>query len=163
MIDFDHVEPKNVKAQFHGLQAVGKNKALALQQLMKFVFGVKANAVPHRLTADNDVQLLTGSDLILDCLDRPEPRLLVQQVARRFRIPCLHGALAADGAFGRVVWDEQFVVEPAASGGATCEDGEHEEFIFMVSGHLAYAAKVFFRDGRRLGWQIPATGDAIPI
>lgn len=159
VIDFDRVEQKNVLAQFHGKPSVGKNKAEALKQSLQLLFGLKLEAVPHRLTADNARELL-GGDLVIDCLDNAASRALVQAEVRRRALPCLHGALAADGQFGRVAWDETFAIDEAATGGgvATCEGGEHLPFIGVVSAYLARAAQVFLREGRRVGYQIHPGG-----
>src|SRR5215813_4553014 len=78
VIDFDRVERKNVLSQFHAKPSVGKNKAEAVKQSMSFLFDVKVEAVPHKLGAANTEQLLSGAEVIIDCLDNAEARLLVQ-------------------------------------------------------------------------------------
>ena len=134
VIDFDRVEQKNVLSQFHGKPHVGKGKVQSLAQTMQFLFGSKIATIPHKLTPENDDQLLSGADLIIDCLDNGEARRIVQGFARRYHTPCLHGALAADGGFGRVVWDEHFRIDDEAGAGvATCEGGEHLPFIAITS------------------------------
>ena len=138
MVDMDRIERKNVLSQFHAGNAVGKNKAVALQQLMQFLFSVKVGAVPHRLTASNATEILGGSDLVLDCLDNGESRRVVQNFSRERGVPCLHGALAGGGQFGRVIWDEDFTIDDETGEGvATCEDGQFLPFIAIVSSHLA--------------------------
>lgn len=155
VIDFDRVDRKNVLAQFHGIPGVGKNKVQALQQAMQFLFGLKIGGIQHKLTKDNEVQLLADADLIIDCLDNAAAREIVQGFARQSKIPCLHGALAADGAYGRVVWDENFVIDSEGSGGAaTCEGGEHLPFIAMVSALLARAAQEFVTKGKKIGFEV---------
>jgi len=169
VIDFDRVERKNVLSQFHGAKTVGKNKAQALSQTMQFMYGLRLQVVPHKLTADNYSKLLGGAFLIIDCLDNAEARKLVQSFARDHDVPCLHGALAADGAFGAVVWDSDFVIdEEPSQGAATCEDGEHLPFIAITSAYLARAAQVFLDSwndqepsaerGSRIGFQVHPGG-----
>ena len=80
VIDFDRVETKNTLSQFHAKNSVGKNKTVALQQVMQFLWGVKLDGVPHKLTVDNATELLRGADLVLDCLDNGEARRQVQHV-----------------------------------------------------------------------------------
>lgn len=158
-VDFDRIERKNVLSQFHAQNAVGKNKVVALQQLMQFVFGVKIGAVPHRLTSQNAMEILGGSDLILDCLDNGESRRVIQTFARERKVPCLHGALAGGGQFGRVIWDEDFMIDDEAGEGvATCEDGEFLPFIAIVSSYLAHAAQHFLKTGGKIGFQITPAG-----
>ena len=155
VIDFDRVEQKNTQSQFHAKASVGKAKTQAIQQTMQFLWGLKVGTIPHKLTSDNDDQLLSGSSLIIDCLDNGAARRLVQGFARRAHTPCLHGALAADGSFGRVIWDEQFQIDDESAGGqATCEDGRHLAFISIVSSYLAYAAQHFLVTGKKQGFQI---------
>ena len=159
VIDFDRVEQKNTLSQFHARNSVGKNKVQSLQQAMKFLWNTKVEGTPHKLTADNVEQVLSGADLLIDCLDNAEARTLVQTFARKHTVPCLHGALSADGQLGRVVWDEFFTIDGAVAGTATCEDGEHLPFIGMTSTFLARAAQEFLKTGKKLGWQVlPISG-----
>lgn len=157
-IDFDRVEQKNVLSQFHAKTGVGKSKVLALQQTMQFLFGTKLQVVPHKLTGDNVATLLSGSSVVVDCLDNAEARKLVQIWVRLTGTPCLHGALAADGALGRAIWDADFVIDSEGTGRATCEGGEHLPFISLVSSYLAFAVQSFVRDGLRQSFHISPTG-----
>ena len=159
VIDFDRVEMKNVASQFHFKGGVGKKKTDALKQAMQFCYGRSIDAVGHKLTADNDVQLLGGADLIVDCLDNGDARRIVQAFARANGIPCLHGALAANGVFARVVWDEMFVIDDIGQGtAATCEDGGFLPFIGVASCYLALSIQKFLQEGRRLSFSISPEG-----
>lgn len=163
VVDFDRVEQKNVLSQFHGRSGVGTNKTNSLKQTMSFLFGTKVEGVPHRLVADNARQLLGGADLVIDCLDNGASRRVVQDFCRGGSVPCLHGALAAGGTFGRAVWTEQFVIDDeAGAGAATCEDGEFLPFICLVSAFVARAAQAFLKDGRKVGFQVHPQG-VIPL
>jgi predicted ThiF/HesA family dinucleotide-utilizing enzyme len=155
VVDFDRVEQKNTLSQFHGKPGVGKPKVQALAQAIQLLWGHRVGTVPHRLTNENDDQLLSGSDLVIDCLDNGASRRVVQGFARRSHTPCLHGALAPGGTLGRAVWDEQFVVDDEPGhGAATCEGGEHLPFIALVAGYVAYAAQSFLTRGIRRGFHI---------
>jgi molybdopterin/thiamine biosynthesis adenylyltransferase len=158
IIDFDKVEMKNVSSQFHFKGGVGKKKVEALKQAMAFCFGLPLEVVGNKLTADNVEQLLGGADLLIDCLDNGESRKLVQLYARANKVPCLHGALAAGGIMGRVVWDERFNIDYGTAGAPTCEDGEFLPFIQITSAWLAFAAQNFIRDGRKVGYSISHGG-----
>jgi molybdopterin-synthase adenylyltransferase len=159
VIDFDRVEQKNVASQFHGKPTVGKSKVMGLQQTMQYLFGVKILTIPHKLTLENDDQLLGKSDLVVDCLDNGEARRIVQAFVRRSSTPCLHGALAANGGFGRVVWDEHFKIDDeSGAGAATCEDGAHLPFISITSSFLARAAQEFLGTGRKFGFEVSPGG-----
>lgn len=155
VIDFDRVESKNTQSQFLGMPGIGKPKVSALAQQMHFLFNRKVDTVPHRLTAENGEALLGDAALVLDCLDNGASRRLVQGFVRQYGIPCIHGGLAADGAYGRVVWDERFQIddEPGA-GVATCEDGAFLPFVGIVSAYLAEAARLFLVHGQRVNYEI---------
>lgn len=164
IIDCGQVKQKSPQSQFHSRPSVRKGKAFAFQQLMNFLWSWKIEAIPHKLEAANVNELLGKSDLILDCLDNGAARRLVQGYARANEVPCLHGALAAEGGFGRVVWDEGFVIDDEPGDGApTCEDGAHLTFISVTSSYLAHAAKEFLVNGRKLGFQVMPTGGAVSI
>jgi len=159
VIDFDRVEPKNVQSQFHGKPGVGKPKVLALAGAMDMLFGVKLQTNSNKLVQNNVEQLLGGSDLVIDCLDNGEARRLIQGYVRKNGIPCLHGAVDANGTFGRIIWDEGFVIDDEdAVGAPTCENGEHLPFLSIVSAHVAHAAKEFLAKGTRLGYQVSPGG-----
>lgn len=147
VVDFDRVEQKNVLAQFHPKMGVGKNKAQALQQAFQGLFGLKVDAIPHKLGADNVATLLGGADLVLDCVDNAPTRAIIQGYVRAHAIPCLHGAIAADGAYARLMWDPLFTADEADEGAATCEDGAHLPFIAMVSAKMAQLAGQFLTGG----------------
>lgn len=159
IIDFDLVEAKNCQSQFHTRMALRKNKTNALKEAMNGLFGLKLDAVPHRLTTDNVTQLLGDAGLIIDCLDNAASRQVVQDFALAKNIPCLHGAVDPDGSFGRVVWTENFIIDHEGTGNkATCEDGEHLPFIVRVSAYLAESTKRFVTKGERVGWQVHPSG-----
>lgn len=158
VIDFDRVEQKNLLAQMHTKGSVGKNKAAAFAQLMQFGWSIKVIGIPHKLTGDNDDQLLSGSSLIIDCLDNGAGRRIVQNFARRSHTPCLHGALAADGSFGQVRWDDGFVIDDSAAGAATCEGGEHLPFIVETAAFIARAAQVFLASAKQLSFTVLPAG-----
>ena len=159
LVDFDRLEQKNILAQFHARAHVGRNKAESAKKTLDFLFSTKVEAIPHKLVDDNALQLLQGTELIIDCLDNGASRRIVQAHARTFKVPCLHGALAPAASFGRVVWDEGFVVDDeSADGEATCEGGEHLPFIAIVSAFVARSSQMFLEDGTKVGWQVHPGG-----
>lgn len=158
VVDYDRIEQKNVQAQFHSKPNVGKLKVNALGQTMQFLYGIKLETVPFRLIEDNVAPLLHG-DLVLDCLDNAESREILQRHVREKGIPCLHGALAPDGQFGRVVWDNAFQIDSEVGyGEVTCEGGDFLPFIAMVSACLARSAQLYLREGKLVGYAITPTG-----
>lgn len=159
IIDYQEVERKNILSQFHSSKFVGKSKIQSLQQTMHFLFGIKLDGVPHKISDNNIEILLKDSDLVIDCLDNGAARKLIQNFVRRNKIECLHGALSANGDFGQVIWDENFIIDVESSvGGATCENGEHLAFIAIVSAFLAKAIHQFLYDGKKIGFQVNPSG-----
>jgi molybdopterin/thiamine biosynthesis adenylyltransferase len=159
VIDFDRVEQKNVASQFHARQSVGKSKVVGLQQTMQFLFGTKIEGIPHKLVAENATQLLGNADLVIDCLDNAASRRTLQGFVRAASTACVHGALAADGTFGRVVWDEDFAIdEEPGEGAATCDDGNHLPFIATTAALIAQAAVGFLETGKKVGFQVHPGG-----
>jgi molybdopterin-synthase adenylyltransferase len=159
LIDFDRVEQTNVASQMHGKPNVGKLKVHSLQQTMNFLFGTKLEVVPHKLTTDNEAQLLGGADLLIDCLDNAASRRIVQGFAARTGTPCLHGALDGAGTCGRVVWDPAFRIdEEGTAGAATCEDGAFLPFIALTASYLARSAQIFLLEGKKVGFEISPRG-----
>lgn len=164
VVDFDRVERKNVLSQFHAKSTAGKLKVAGLAQTMKFLYRIDIEAVPTKLTTDNVEVLLEDADLIIDCVDNIEARQLIKGFVAESGTPCLHGALAADGSFGRVAWDEGFEPDSEAEAGApTCEGGEHLPFIALTASLLARAAQAYLETGRKVGFQIPPTGAVFPV
>lgn len=161
IIDHDRVEIGNVASQFHLKSNVGKKKAESLRRAMQFCYGTSPPIIErvHMLVEDNADMLLHGAELLVDCLDNGKARRIVQAYARAHGVPCIHGGLAADGEFGRVVWDEHFIIddEPAAAA-PTCEDGAFLPFIQLTSAALALAVQAFVRRGQRIGFSISPGG-----
>lgn len=154
IIDFDSVEQKNVLSQFHSKTSIGKAKAASLQQTMNFLFGTKLTIIGNKLVENNAAQLLGGMDLIIDCLDNAEARKIVQNYARKEKIPCLHGGLAADGQFGISMWDENYKIQDGPVGVPTCENGDQLPFIAVVSSYITVSAKEFLVQNKKYGFMI---------
>jgi molybdopterin/thiamine biosynthesis adenylyltransferase len=159
VIDFDRVEMRNVASQFHTKNNVGKKKVDSMKMAMQFFFARKIQVNHNKLTGDNKDQLLGSAGLVIDCLDNGDGRRVIQDYVRGAGIPCIHGALAANGEYGQVIWDENFVIDDEPGEGvATCEDGEHLPFIGMTAVMLARAAQAFLRSGSKMGFSIHPTG-----
>jgi molybdopterin/thiamine biosynthesis adenylyltransferase len=159
VVDFDRIEAKNTQAQFHTKMGLGRNKAQALQQAMQGMWGTKLIAIPHKLTLENVGTVLGDAALVLDCTDNIEARQIIQGFVRAKGIPCLHGALSADGSFGRIIWDELFRADPeGAPGQATCEDGETLPFFALAGAQMAVIAQLFLENGEKRSLQMTPTG-----
>ncbi len=159
LIDFDRVESKNLSAQWFVKQSLGKNKAEAARLQLANFYGVKAEAMGVRLRADNAAQLLGGCALAVDCFDNADSRLALSEAARAAGVPLVHAALAADGTFGIVRWDERFVPDREdTEGQATCEGGEHLPMIGLVGATLARTIQDFVNSGEQRDFMIALSG-----
>jgi hypothetical protein len=159
VVDFDRVEAKNLAAQWFVKQSVGKNKAEAIRLQLANFYGVRAEAFGVRLAAGNAAQLLAGCALAVDCFDNADSRIALSGAARTAGVPLVHAALAGDGTFGLVRWDERFAADREdAAGQATCEGGEHLPMIALVGATLARAIQDFVRGGERRDYMISLSG-----
>jgi hypothetical protein len=150
LVDFDRVESKNLAAQVFVKQSLGKNKAEAMKLQLWNLWGVKADAMNVRVTADNAAAVMDGAGLVVDCFDNRADRDALSVRAREAGIPLVHAALSGDGRFGLIRWDERFVADAEdAPGQATCEGGEHLPFIGLLGATLARVIQDFVADGRR--------------
>ena len=158
VVDDDRVETKNLASQWFVKQMVGKNKAAALKAQMQNFYGVRLQDFPVRLTRLNVETLLDPVDLVVDCFDNAESRQLVQDHVRASGKACLHGGLAADGGFGVVRWDEDFIIDSEdVPGQATCEGAGFLPLITMVSAALVRSIRDWMEDGARRNWNVSPT------
>jgi len=161
VIDFDRVESKNLAAQWYVKQSVGKHKAEAVRLQLANFYGVKAEGIVVRLGPTNAAQLLAGCELAVDCFDNADSRQVLAAAARASGIPLVHGALAGDGTFGLVRWDERFVADREdAPGQPTCEGGQHLPIIGLTAATLARAIAGFVGSGAQRDYAVSLSGVA---
>ncbi len=159
LIDFDRVESKNLAAQWFVAQSVGKNKAEAVRLQLANFYKVKAEAFGVRLGAHNGAELLADCDLAVDCFDNFDSRAALSALCRARALPLVHAALAADGSFGLVRWDERFTADREDTAGqATCEGGEHLPVIGLLAATLARAIQDFCADRAQHDYMIARSG-----
>lgn len=143
-VDFDRVESKNLLAQAHVKQSLGKNKALALRLQLQNFYGIASEAFSVKLTQDNVASLLGTADLIIDCFDNAASRELLSAFSCTENKALLHAAISGDGTFGVVRWEQNFIADKEDEAGqATCEGGEHLPLIGLVAATLARCIQDF--------------------
>lgn len=159
LVDGDRVETKNLLSQAYVRQSVGKLKAQALALQLRNFYRVEVEASSVRLSASNARQFLTGAALAVDCFDNVASRRLLSSTCRELGVPLVHGALAGDGTFGIVRWDERFEPDEEDSPGQpTCEGGEHLPLITLAAATLARTVQDFLRAGERRDSMVSLTG-----
>lgn len=99
-VDFDVVELSNLQRQvLYDEGDVGKSKVeCAHQHLRRINSEVNLEPLEEKLTPQNAERLLTGFDVILDGTDNFKARFIMNDVAKKNRIPFAFGSVA--GAYG---------------------------------------------------------------
>lgn len=92
--DFDTVERSNLHRQIlFKDQHIGRNKAQqGAINLHAMAPDVCYQVVREKVTADNIYNLLNGVDLVLDCTDNIDTRLLINQACIALQCPLISGA-----------------------------------------------------------------------
>jgi len=102
VVDRDIVSRSDLHRQYlYDVDSIGMPKVEVLfQKLSRLNPDVTLDPVPESLNSINAEELLTGMDVIIDGLDRPEPRYIVNRTCNKLKIPYIFGA--AIEAFGNV-------------------------------------------------------------
>jgi molybdopterin/thiamine biosynthesis adenylyltransferase len=102
VVDGDRFVPHNLNRQLLSSSAsLGRLKVEVAQERAEQINpAVEVAARPVMATAENLPLLLEGVEVIVDALDNPADRLLLQEAARQVDCPLVHGAIA--GFIGQV-------------------------------------------------------------
>jgi adenylyltransferase/sulfurtransferase len=94
MVDRDIVSRSDLHRQYlYDVDSVGLPKVeVASQKLNRLNPDVTLEPFPESLNSKNSDQLIGGSDVVLDGLDRPEPRYIVNRTSFKLKIPYIFGA-----------------------------------------------------------------------
>ncbi len=100
IVDRDIVSRSDLHRQhLYDAESVGRPKVeIAQQKLSRLNPDVNIDAIPESLNSINAVDIISGMDVVMDGLDRPEPRYLVNRICHQLKIPYVFGA--AIEAFG---------------------------------------------------------------
>ncbi len=101
-VDRDIVSRSDLHRQhLYDVDAIGRPKVeVAFNKLSRLNPDVTLDPVPESLNSINAEELISGMDIVIDGLDRPEPRYIVNRVCNKLKIPYVFGA--AIEAFGNV-------------------------------------------------------------
>ncbi len=101
IVDSDVVEETNLNRQFlYGAGAIGMNKAkLACTRLGADCPDIAFEPVCARITPQNVDELLGSPDVLVDCVNTIESRLVVNAFAMRADIPLVEAGVAGFGGF----------------------------------------------------------------
>ena len=100
IVDRDIVSRSDLHRQhLYDIESVGRPKVeIAQKKLKRLNPDVSIEAIPESLNSINAAEIINGVDVVLDGLDRPEPRYVVNRICNRLKIPYIFGA--AIEAFG---------------------------------------------------------------
>jgi sulfur-carrier protein adenylyltransferase/sulfurtransferase len=106
IVDDDHIELANLHRQpIYTVDDIGTSKVAAVA---RFVEGLNPDVLidprDQALDEDNAVELLTGSDVIVDATDRFDARYAISDASHRLGIPVVSGAVYR--------WEGQLTVLP---------------------------------------------------
>lgn len=113
-IDKDRIESHNINTQVWTEQDVGSLKSDNLKNKVFRSVGIEIEAIAKELTASNCDKFIKKSNLVVDVFDNQASRQLVQNGARKNKIPCVHAGMFSD--YGEIVWDEQYKVPKDVEG-----------------------------------------------
>ncbi|CAB1060602.1 hypothetical protein D1BOALGB6SA_5369 [Olavius sp. associated proteobacterium Delta 1] len=101
-VDRDIVSRSDLHRQhLYDAESLGRPKVeVAFDKLSRLNPDVTLEPVPESLNSGNAEELISGMDVVIDGLDRPEPRYIVNRICNKLKIPYIFGA--AIEAFGNV-------------------------------------------------------------
>jgi len=102
LVDGDRFSESNLNRQlFSTSETLGENKALAAKNALTHINPeVAVSAYPVMLTEENAASIVTGSSVVVDCLDTASARRILGKACDKLGIPLIHGAIA--GLYGQV-------------------------------------------------------------
>jgi len=102
IVDGDSFAISNLNRQvFSDINSIGIEKVIKTKKDLDIINpDIKINIVCDMVDKENAYDILSGHDVIVDCLDNINTRLLVQDVCEELNIPLIHGAIA--GFYGQV-------------------------------------------------------------
>ncbi|MFP3914094.1 MAG: molybdopterin-synthase adenylyltransferase MoeB [Actinomycetota bacterium] len=95
VVDFDAVDASNLQRQIlHGIDRIGMPKVESARETLSALNpDTKIVTHPHRLSADNALEILSGYDLIVDGGDNFPTRYLVNDASLHLRTPVVHASI----------------------------------------------------------------------
>lgn len=102
IVDGDIFDVTNLNRQiFSNIENLGEKKVKAAQQRMERVNpSITINSIHTKLNLQNGDSIIEGHDVIVDAVDNLESRFIIKEIAERFKIPLVHGAIG--GWYGQV-------------------------------------------------------------
>ncbi|MFP4116365.1 MAG: HesA/MoeB/ThiF family protein [Candidatus Aenigmatarchaeota archaeon] len=93
LADGDVVEESNLHRTLYRRKDVGRNKAVAMKELLEESCSTEIQAVPQSLDSDTVEEYLKDVDVVADCLDNMETRYLLNRSCVENGITLVHGSV----------------------------------------------------------------------
>ena len=96
IIDFDLFDTGNLNRQIYAtMENLGCSKVEEAKKRMAGVNpDIKVNAIQSRISPDNALSILSGQQVVVDALDNPAAKIMLQEKAAELQIPMVHGAIS---------------------------------------------------------------------
>ena len=93
IVEFDTVSLSNLQRQIlYTTPDIGKSKAQAAKDRLSALNpDIKIEVFGERLTENNGCQLLNNCDIVVDCTDNYNSRLLINKLSKQHNIPMVYG------------------------------------------------------------------------
>lgn len=103
LTDYDIVSESNLNRQFLYHEAdIGKPKAQSAKKVLSELNSeITINSVSEKLSESNVLSVIKGADVVIDCVDNVETRLLVNRACLKLDIPLVEGGV--NGFYGFVL------------------------------------------------------------
>lgn len=133
VIDMDRVEVHNLNTQVWADADIGALKADALKNKVFRNVGAEIEAIGKELTASNAAKFIKKASLVVDAFDNSKSRRLVQEEARKHKVPVLHCGLSeVEGSYGEIIWNEYYKV-PQDGGEDVCDNPMARNIILLTT------------------------------
>ncbi len=96
VVDYDVFDETNLNRQtLSSMETLGKPKSEAAAVAVNSINpGVKVIPCRVKLDSSNALEILTGSNVVVDALDNVQDRFVLERTTKKLGIPLVHGALA---------------------------------------------------------------------
>jgi len=102
VVDGDSFEDSNINRHLlcHERNLKQNKSQAAAERVKQISSGIEVTSLSRPVTEENGAQLIKGADVVVDALGEIAPRFILEEAARKERIPFVHGAIA--GFYGQV-------------------------------------------------------------
>ncbi|MBP3384196.1 MAG: HesA/MoeB/ThiF family protein [Firmicutes bacterium] len=145
VVDGDVFDESNLNRQvLSNEENLGKSKAEeAAEQMSRINSEITFVAITDLLNADNAEVIIDGSDVVVDALDNPETRLILEKACENLNIPLVHGAISGwNGQVGICMPGSRMISQLYGEGGGADESPTNPSFTPAVISALQAAEAI---------------------